>query len=118
VRPERLRVPLAGSANYNRLRGKEASLEQEQEEPVKCNDFWDNVLAFVNEADSQCSKMVEARRLGDFEAAWLNRLPKDSWFVAAKPIAKKVAANCIRRHIKGLVANYRDDEKLLGCDFG
>jgi hypothetical protein len=80
------------------------------------DDFWDHVPAFINEADDECSKMVKAGKLGDFEAAWADpavKLRQREWFADARPIAQKVAARSVRRHIKSMVEYYRYAEKLL-----
>ena len=68
-------------------------------------DFWDNVSAFMTNADDECSKKVMAGNLGAFETAWADpiaKLKNSSWFVDAKPIPRKIAARDIRVHIRSL----------------
>jgi hypothetical protein len=86
----------------------------------KHGDFWDHVGAFMKEATDECSKAVKAGKLGEFEKAWVDpiiRLRRYSWFVDARPIPRKVAAQTVRADITVMVAYYRDAERLLSSDW-
>jgi hypothetical protein len=83
---------------------------------VEHGDFWDHVLAFINGAHEECSKMYAASKLDEFEKEWLDPiagLSGRSWFDDAKPIAKKIATASIRSQIANRIEYYHFAETLL-----
>ncbi len=87
----------------------------------KQQDFWDHVLAFINEAHDECSKMVARGKLGEFEKQWddpIAKLSKHNWFAEAKATAKKLADEGIRIEVRKMVEYYRFAAKCLDADFG
>jgi hypothetical protein len=84
-------------------------------------DFWDHVSSFINEAHDECSKLVKAGQLTEFEKTWLDstdRFSACSWFLDARPVARKIAAESIRREVRNILDYYHWAEKLLDSAFG
>jgi hypothetical protein len=86
-------------------------------------DFWGHVLAFINEADEDCTKMFKAGKLEEFEKDWLDpadgriaRLEAYAWFEDAKPVAKQIATKSIRDYVQNTVDYYRYLVEELAAD--
>jgi hypothetical protein len=84
-------------------------------------DFWDRVLAFVDQARDECSEMAGKGRLSEFEKDWydpISKVQKTIWFAEARPTARKIAVTRILTEIKSVIGYYRFAEIQLDADFG
>ena len=78
--------------------------------PSKHGDFWGQVLAVMNDAHDECSRMFSAGNADGFEKSWLDsdagrvaKLSEHPWFAYAQPIPQRIASESIRQVVQGMV---------------
>lgn len=85
----------------------------------KYGDFWDRILAVINEASEECDKAVMEEKVDQFDRIWLarggkiDRLNERDWFSAAKPRARVFGKQSIRDEVGKMVEYYRWAERVL-----